>query len=310
MYIEKRSIINIMMISSFLVFIVMGQIGGIDNTESSFRYYAWLTIVSFVLFIISNNSGIFSATWFVILFLYIYNCGQVWLELFRIELDYSSFTITRYSYYNISKAICFFLMVINIFEICAIYFNKTVNGVAKNEYLNEFEAEQNNIALRTTLKIMSFVCIITVLYNDIMSILLAQTAGYLETYRTGRDNSFIIMMIEMYPLLIVSWILIGKPLEKKIFGMYAVIRSILMMFLVGNRGQYIAMLVVLFLIYNIEIKNNTNAKISLKKGVGILILGAGILSIASYVAASRNVIGVGEQGFFHFYSMKISLFLL
>lgn len=299
MVIEKSRFKKIFVLTIFIMLVSAFYSFNSENPEVRFTGLAVLSLISLVLFLFTKQCQLISITWFLVIFLYIYNCGQVWLKLFEYDFKYSSFLITQFSDEQISRALYFFIFVINVFEIFLIVFESRTEQFliysADDCFDSSLESDQQDGTLYLLLIVFSVVCFCVVTYNDVSSILLARTIGYLGSYTTGRSNAIVYMMINLFPFLIVLWLLIGRNQWKKIILFYAVIRSLLLMLLVGNRGQYIALLIILFLIYELEYRDSNKQRRGIRQYLGIVILGLVLLSIAGYVSNIRNIVNGSES---------------
>ncbi|MDT2712391.1 O-antigen polysaccharide polymerase Wzy [Enterococcus dongliensis] len=282
----NRRVFNKILIQIFFLMIIIGvyQFSNHYTDTVLFRILAAFSLTSFILFVILNASGVMTAQWFTVLFLYLYNCGQVWLHLFGVPFSKSSFLITQYSYSEIHRSIFFFLVAINIFQIFINFFYKD-DLYGELQWRNTIE---DCSELKSTLVVFSVFAFVLVTYNDVISIISARTLGYVASYTMGRDNPIIYMMIYLYPLLTVLWQMIGTPTQKKVIMIYSVLRCLTMMLLVGNRGQYIALLILLFLLQHKEREGHERR--SFKQLLAIIILGVILLVIAGYVSNTRNII--------------------
>ena len=253
---------------------------------SIFRALSIVSLVLFIIFIIQRRKIIASAATYFVVFLYLYNCGQCWLLTFNYQLKTTSFVINRYSFEIINLALLFFTIIIIIFQLCLTFFLD--KDVEKGAFINNADIQNSfvsNKQLKICVNLFYFLCIIALLYQDVLQIITATTSGYNESWQVARTSGIVYFSVFLYPFLMVEMI-IGNNDWKKYFAIiHALIRSILMMLLVGNRGQYIAILCVLYLVL---IYGNQKAIISKNRLSSFLLIGAVLLLVAGYVADIRS----------------------
>lgn len=261
-----------------------------SSTEAGFNF---LTIISFLLltlFLLNRTEKIVSFTTFFVVFLYAYNCGQVWLRFFDYGFEKSSFLITEYSLSSINSALAYFLIIMSFFQLFLLVFEGN-NTVAKNE---ESKGNSNNPtpdnALRMVTGIAYLLCLFVITYNDIRQIVSAMLVGYGDSYKLGRNNPLIYMMLNLFPLLVCIGMLVFDGRKRKFITMHAIARSLIMMLLVGNRGAHIALMCVIFIAQSIAPPK--------KHLLRTVIFGLFLIIVAGYVADMRNLtsgrIGIAE----------------
>ena len=276
---------------SLLVYVSLFNVSGYESYKDYYTILQYLSIVSIVVFFITNKYKLISPYTFLMAFSYLYNCGQVWLLLFGIELSYSSFTIDRYTYQNLADALSYFLLAVNFIHLFGLLSIKRNNLRNTDDERNDITAtavskddRSENLALKYTGFAILVLCMVLLTYNDLVQILTASQYGYTVAYTIGRDNKLIYALINLFPLSVIILMVTAQTTKvKNLVFWYAIIRSIALMLLVGNRGQYIALICTIFLL-----RTYLKPKIEKMRILRYVVGGFGLIFIASYVAAIRN----------------------
>lgn len=256
-----------------------------NGVSSKFNRVALISLISFFVFIYARIRYLISVVTFFVLFLYIYNCGQVWLLLFDYNFKYTSFLIINFNLNYTYNAIYYFTVIILVFQLLIELFGK------QSDDIQPYNISRDNTK-DTTLIIISgllyVICIIVLFINDATQSFVAISSGYSNAFMIGRDNPIIHFTIYLYPLLSIYTILIYRGWQRKFAISHGLIRSLLMMLIVGNRGQYLALICILFIVivFTSQKKRKKNTKNILYLGL----LGFSMVSIAGYVANIRNVV--------------------
>lgn len=254
-----------------------------------FNVLALLSFLNMCLLIylnISRGLKVISPFNLFILLSFLYNCGQVWLISMNIELTPNSFTIDRYSNASIISTLLIFQLFIILINIGSIKINAS-GALNKKHTLSVLEQNTNKRSLFTVGVIIFSITAIILLYNDLRQIMLSLSLGagnYADVYKIGRDNAVIYTAIYMFPVgVFLSMITAPTSQIEKAFAIYASIRSVIMMLIVGSRNAYIPMLLCIIVYYFMNM-NDLRKKIQIKYLIIIAILLVGY----SYISASRN----------------------
>lgn len=287
-YIKSKQYISIIIQMFFCFFIGILVVNG-KNRYDNYNLFLYISVISLCLFFITNVYKTISVFTFFVLASYIYNCGQNWLVLFHINMTSSSFLITLYDKDITTKALSFFLLAINLIQLTGLLSFRTEDGRIGNESRSHIsDYRRNDIELKYLGIILFIFCLIVLSINDTQQIIHAQSQGYANSYRLGRNNSLIYAAYYLYPLAIIILIITSNNIKiKKILYSYAIIRAFILMLLVGNRGQHIVMLCLLLLLHN-------NDKSSNKKSYTLkyLIMGLLLIIFIPFVASIRNQSGI------------------
>ena len=284
----KKTLFFIQLIICLIVTVISVLIfnGSFNEHEAYYKMLQYFSILCFTIFLFTNPYPLISCYSFIIIFSYIYNCGQVWLMAFNVDFTYTSYLIDRYSYSDISYALLFFLIIISIIHLFGILFYKpdiTKDDIDSKKSVLKLK---ENVALKYTGIIILVLCIIFLSYNDIKQIINAQILGYAESYTIGRDDKLLYALYHLFPLSIfILMLTIKENKTRQIVFWFAILRSVFLMLLIGNRGQYMSLICVLIVLKKaIDGKlNNKNNYLNYLSWLIILII------ISSFVAASRNV---------------------
>lgn len=282
----KKRLTSLIIQIFFMLVLITSNSYDFSSSEEKFGMLVILSFCDLVIFSVFNCAGLLSASWFTVIFLYVYNFGQAWLLFWNIPLKKGNFTIAQYSNANINDAMYYALAIITCLQLAITLFYK--DNIKKQIKEKVVGLPKSKLLLQVT-KIVAGVCFLIDMINNIEQIIAAQTHGYIDSYVIGRDNVLIQTATYLFPFLITLLILQMKKREQVIVFTYAMIRSLVMMLLVGNRGQYIAMIIILLLLYMKDIRESKGE--SIWQYVMLVIVGLFLLSIASYVADTRGTIG-------------------
>lgn len=271
-----------------LAFLAMVNNTNYTDYQSYYSILQYLSMASVIVFLLTNQCRFISPYTFIILFAYLFNCGQVWLSLFGIDFTESSYTIDRYTYQYLAYSLSYFLLAINIihlFGLAAIKRNKGNNTADEINILTiKKDDYKKNLALTYTGILILILCIIFLTYNDIQQIIAASRYGSDLAYVIGRNDRFLYALINLFPLAIIILMVTVKTKKvRRLVVWYAIIRSVLLMILVGNRGQYIVLLCTIMLV-NYSLYNQEGKRSFIKYAV----IGFFLVFLVSFVAALRN----------------------
>lgn len=270
----------------FILLVILWLLTDLENYELQFKALTVFSFVSLGLFFASRSGKAVSFTTFFVIFLYSYNCGQVWLKFFNYEFERTSFLITNYSLESINTAVLYFLAIMCFFQLFLLLFEgeeKGTNAISENDA--NIVNSSCYASLKQTTVIFYFVCLIVITYNDIRQIVSAILVGYADSYKLGRDNSIIYMMLNIFPLLVSIGMFTFDGWKRKFIMVHAVARSLIMMLLVGNRGMYIATICMVFMAQSV----GTEGKKEKGHLFQTVILGLFLVIIAGYVSNIRNL---------------------
>ena len=278
-----------------ILLVILWFLADQKNLELQFNILTVFSFVSLGLFFASRSEKSVSFTTFFVIFLYIYNFGQVWLKCFNYEFERTSFLITNYSLESINMAVLYFLAIMCFFQLFLIFFEgeeKKENAISVNN-ANVVNSSYD-AALKQTTAIFYFACLIVITYNDMVQITTSMLVGYQHSYRLGRDNPLIYFMLNIFPFLVGLGLFLFDGRRKKFIMIHAAARSVIMMLLVGNRGMYIATICMVFMAQSAGVESKK------KKGhlFQTVMLSLFLVVIAGYVADIRNLtsgrIGIAE----------------
>ena len=284
MRINKSNIIKVMIQVVFIIIIlIIGSKPGIV-LPNDICLMGFISLISLFAFILGRYVPVISISWLTVIFLYLYSFGQIWLLLFGADLPNGSFQVTQYGNEVLFKSIVFALSTINCLQLSLLVFrlfSKRARFSGTNSPLPENSLKYASL-------ILFLFCLAVVTYNDLIQIAAAKTIGYVGAFVLGRNNQIIQIGIYLFPFAICLLLLVSKPRIKKLILTYSVLRCLVMMILVGNRGQYIALLAVLLLIYFHDLRDKSK-KTSFLFYFKYFLIGVGVIVLASYIALTRNI---------------------
>lgn len=270
----------------------------IDDYSERFIFLSALTVVTFITVLIVNPLPIASPFSLFIIVLFVYNCGQIWMNLFGIPILSGSYTIDRYSDELLSKSLLFFLLmtiVISVFYVLKL--SKSVNCIAINEdktIINGGKSTQ-----LTPLYLFYFLLIICLVY-DYLQYRIAAVSGYATALYARADNELLYMANCAFPFS-VFWVMrsnIGLT-PKNIAIVLSVLRYALTTLLIGYRMQAISfVLTVIVLTPRSKDSSKKKSKYFFLIVAGIIL--AGLLSIVSANIRRGNE-GIGAVGIWESY---------
>lgn len=255
------------------------------NKAGLYRGVVICTFVSLTVFIVSRRKAFNLPSTFMTVFLYVYNCGQVWLIFFSRNLSLGSFLVTRFEDQLIYAATTYFIVCVCIFQMFITLFSSKFEAKTRLEIEDRFEFQPN---IKYAAIICYILCLIALLFHDYMQISSALIRAYSTSARLGRNNSLIYIAINIYPLLASILMLSLKGWGRKAVFIHLIGRSMLMMLIVGNRGQYTALLCIGYLLYFNQLRD-PNKKVR-RNRFGTIVLAIFIIIIAGYVASIRNLV--------------------
>lgn len=210
-----------------------------------------------------------------IIVLCIFHYGEFWLDLFGIPIDTSSghdiFLI--YDDRSIVKALSFSLSSLVVLNCSAILFlNKTT----------EYNISSTDTTDYGISKIIFFLLLPLMIYNDLSRIVLTQTFSYSEAvYMTTFLSRFEICFVISGLFLILR----KNVFSKYIFGFF-VCRAIILMIFTGSRIGMILELILFLFVFTI------NTKLSLKKVFILGLFSYVCLILIGYVKSTRGTFGI------------------
>ncbi|MDK7628607.1 O-antigen polysaccharide polymerase Wzy [Clostridium perfringens] len=287
MLISKKKFLKITIIVLFLG-IVLFFWGSIDSRDSSSAYYTMnlLSFASFIIFIITNPFQFISPYTFIFLFIYLYNCGQLWMNLFGFRIPFGSFVISRFSDNLLTECVFYFIMFSMLTHLFGLIFSKNKLKI-KTDVFNWDKAlnDYNNILFKKTMYILLIVIIPLLVLLDINQVVLANNGGYTVALYSRSNNVFFEIANSMCPLLIFGIIICEENKNKrKVVALYGIFRYIIMMVLVGYRMQAMAFLCGIFISWTLR----DNEKTLKKKAILVVILGIVLLIVTTIVSQLRN----------------------
>ncbi|MDM8313012.1 oligosaccharide repeat unit polymerase [Clostridium cadaveris] len=260
-----------------------------ESSNSPYNIYFTmnaLSFMSFVIFLITNPYRILSSYTFIFLFIYLYNCGQLWMDLFGIEILSGSFVITRFSYTILAESVFYFVLFTALFHFFGIIFSQSI-PYKDNINFDLMESLNNDeiILFKKLLYILLFISLPLLTVYDVGQVILARTSGYAAALYARSDSTILAIFSTMFALLIFGIVICEKNTKKrKIVALYGVARYVIMMVLVGYRMQAMAFLCSLFIVWTLR----DDEKKLKHKGVIVIILGVILLIVASLVSQYRS----------------------
>lgn len=255
--------------------------------DDSLKYVEWMALISIIVFFVTNTHKLVSAYTWIMLIAYVYQFGQLWLLLLGVSMPQSSYLITNFEVEHIISASWFFLILITLIHLFGTIFSREEDYDLKKIHAVPDEAVlyRKAKALEATGILFLFFCALVLTYNDVRQILAAEINGYVGAYHIGTDNGLIYMCMKIFPLCIAAMMCSEKKIIVNIAFCYSMVRSLVLMLLVGNRGQYIAMIMLCLLL-----KLLGNHKIKTKQLVKLGILGILLVFLSSFVANTRDIV--------------------
>lgn len=274
------------------LFIMIGMItmNMTTDVDTKYKLTLVLTFLSFVIVLITNPYHIVSPYTFIILFIYVYNCGQLWLDLFGIPIEDGSFVITRFSKDALIESAQFFLlMTIGIHAFCVLF-----TTAQKKQYDFEHNLiivnEETKIYLRLLYRVF-FICLPFILVFDISQIATARLLGYSAALYSRSENMLLSTANSFFPFAILGIIICETNRRKRlVIAIMGAFRYVLTMIFVGYRMQAMAFLCVLFVAWNIHGSN----KELRKKAMLVVLLGIVLLLGSNIIWAWRTDTAIGN----------------
>ena len=90
----------------------------VEDPRKTFLLLSAVSIISFIIILTTSSEPISSPYTIFIIVLYVYNCGQVWLNLFGVPIIPGNYTITRYSDDLLASSIFFFILIALSINVC------------------------------------------------------------------------------------------------------------------------------------------------------------------------------------------------
>lgn len=262
-----------------------------ELNEISFKILALYSFINFLVQIKINTIckiRLISSYNILILLSYLYNCGQVWLLGLDIPLKKNSFIITFNSTPSIIGGLLIFIIIINCINMGGIIY-KAIHTLDIDTKVENDKKDLNNYNSDIVYRLGLVIFIIfgfILLTNDINQIKVALTINseniYALTYKIGRNNPLVYVSMYIFPISVFMILLSTKnKVIKRVVLSYVLIRSIVMMMIIGSRSSHIPMIVSLIIYYIYSEEN----KISYKK---ILIYTLALVAVYTLVSATRN----------------------
>jgi oligosaccharide repeat unit polymerase len=235
-----------------------------------------ISIISFAIILYTNPIQFSSPFVLFMLVLYIYNCGQIWLNLFGVPIIPGNYTITRYSSDLLSQSLLFFILAtvsINITYLCKVVPELKNNNKSQYEEQRETKQDRNIYAL-------FFVLLIICILYDIMQTRIARTSGYAAALYSRSNNELLYMCNCALPL-VVFWGIRSGLKHKKKFIIIAIsaIRYAMTTILVGYRMQAISFVLCLLVLIPGIVKQEEKRKYNILLIIGII--AAAFLSVVA-----------------------------
>lgn len=283
----NKKILSIISIILFLGIVIFFW-KSIDNMDSNSAYYIMntLSFVSFIIFLITNPFSFISSYTFIFLFVYLYNCGQLWMELFGFKIPFGSFVISRFPDDLLVECIFYFIMFSMLTHLFGLVFSKKQLRIKVDSFnWEEAVKDFNVIVFKKVLYSLMIIIIPLVAIFDVSQVALAQNSGYSVALYSRSNNTVLAIANSMCPLLIFGIVICEKKNNKRrIVAIYGIVRYIIMMVLVGYRMQTMAFLCGLFISWTLR----DDEKILKKKAILAVGLGIVLLIVTTIVSQLRN----------------------
>lgn len=228
-----------------------------------------ISLLVFVAILITNPTGIASPYMLFIIVMFVYNCGQVWLNLFGVPIISGNYTITRYSDDLLSISLLFFILMvlsINIFFLSGIHdWKKSKGDFYKNE---EAESKRGYFVL---FWISFFVCLV----YDFLQYRIAASSGYVAALYARSENELLYMCNCVFPFVIFLGLRLNIPRKQKVvITILSAIRYAVTTVLIGYRMQAIAFVLSLLVLLPSIVLEKNKRKFNVLMIIGIVLAGA------------------------------------
>ena len=267
-----RVIVNILLGAITLVSYLF-----INDSSESFIALSIISLITFIIVIRTNSSGFSSPFMLFMIIMFVYNCGQIWLNLFGVPIKSGNYTITRYSFDLLSQSLLFFILIIvsiNLTFIC-----KMPKEIENNNDTTVNETSNDNI-IYTIFWLLLLICIL----YDIIQARIAYLFGYATALYSRSDNELLYMCNCSLPI-IVFWGIRTNILRKKkiVMIVVSIFRYAMTTILIGYRMQAISFMLTLLVLLPGIVKEDERKKYNV-----LLILGVILAAILSIYAANRR----------------------
>ena len=263
----KKSIFNRIAINMFIMIIVIYVyfIGGLDYTKI-FDQLSTLSIILFCTIIFLNPLGLSSPFSVFTIVLFIYNCGQVWLNLFGVPIIKGNYTIDRYSDELLAQSLLFFILMMASINLFYLFNIGSLKTYIKNNY-------RKKIKVKKIMFIFIFIFIICIIY-DYNQYKIARTFGYATALYARANNELLYMFNCIFPFVIFYIIRLKVHIRyKMIIGIIGVTRYIVTMIFIGYRMQAVSFILTMIVLLSGIVKKEYRKKISLFFIIGIISIG-------------------------------------
>lgn len=215
---------------------------GSKDANFIFLSLSTLSLIEFALFLYMNPLGITSPYSLFTIVLFIYNCGQIWLNLFGIPIIPGNYTITRYSDELLCESLLFFVF---ITIIANIFYIITVRTDNKTDQKGEPSYNKSGNRAYRWFFIILFICLL----YDYLQWRTARSQGYAAALYSRSDSEILYMVNCILPF--VSFFCLQSDLnnrKKIVVAIISALRYMLTAILIGYRMQaisYVLSLIVL-----------------------------------------------------------------
>lgn len=294
--IEKNKFLK-MSINFVLGILVLAIYFIFRDPEKIFMVLSGFSIFTFILILMTSSEPVSSPYSLFMIVLFVYNCGQVWLNLFGVPIIAGNYTITRYSDSLLAASLLFFLLIVLSINICFILKTNTKLRLRMDTMVDgreERASTNNNIIIIYV--IVLFVCLL----YDFGQYRIAASSGYAAALYARSDNELLYMCNCSFPFFAFLALRLNISKRQKIFVFItSALRYAMTTVLIGYRMQAISfVLSLIVLLYGIVDKKNKR-KVTL-----LMIIGIFLAALLSIVAADMRR-GQTSTGLWESYNVLI-----
>ncbi len=208
----------------------------------------YLSLFSLITFFITNPYRLLSPYTMIILLLYIYNCGQVWLLLFGLYSLTSSFSIVNFTTSTLIESISYFLLLIHLTHLFGcLFYKRQVSAVNDAEDEDSVDYSIEKLCCNRVSWLIFLFCLVFMIPTDMKQIVIASVSGYTEAFTVGNDNSLIYLAWNIYPFSVMGLLLTEKSGRRRAIKYFVIARAIILMLLVGSRVHHMTLLCVVLI---------------------------------------------------------------
>lgn len=265
------------------------------NAAGGFAVLKAFSFVGIISLLLASKCKMLSPYMFIMLFSYMYNCGEIWLITMGIKMPLSSFSIKYFSQESVNKGLFFVLLFLALIQMFSSFGYQTKGSISEEHEGKRTAEDYEKTRLKNIAKILFVPVLILSLVYDYNQFSTAILRGYRAALSVRRMSSLLSFANCTMPLLIFILLETAEDHKNKMaVSVYCVIRYTLYLFIVGTR---LLPLTVFFCLLIIWFRNKT---IGVKAKLWLVILMIIILISSSYVAVVRNEGSTSSSAFSYF----------